>query len=114
MTWCELPGYLLGDEAITNYGCRMFGGLVITLQLVAISISLGVVLGLGLALARLFGGRFSSGFAHGFMTFFRGTPLLCQLFLVYYGAGQFRPFLQDIGVWTLFRDAFFARPSPLR
>jgi polar amino acid transport system permease protein len=107
MTWCELPGYLLGNEAIANYGCRMFGGLVITLQLVAISISLGVVLGLGLALVRLFGGRFSSGLANGFMTFFRGTPLLCQLFLVYYGAGQFRPFLQDIGVWTLFRDAFF-------
>ena len=33
------------------------------------------------------------------------APLLAQLFLVYYGSGQFRPFFQSIGLWWLFRDA---------
>jgi polar amino acid transport system permease protein len=107
MSWCELPGQWIGNEAITNYGCRMFDGLGVTLKLVSISVTLGAILGLGLALARIFGGPVSAGLANGFMTFFRGTPLLCQLFLVYYGAGQFRPFLQTIGLWDLFRDAFF-------
>ena len=30
-----------------------------------------------------------------------------QLFLVYYGSGQFRPFLDQIGLWVLFREAYF-------
>ena len=33
--------------------------------------------------------------ALAYVTFFRGTPLLCQLYLVYYGAGEVRPFLTD-------------------
>jgi polar amino acid transport system permease protein len=107
MTWCEWPGYLIGNEAVTNYGCRMFGGLWVTLQLVAISVGLGVILGFLVALVRLYGGPVSSRVALGYTTFFRGTPLLCQLFLVYYGAGQFRPALEAVGLWGYFRDAFF-------
>lgn len=100
-------GGAVGNEAIVNYGCRMVGGLGVTLQLVAISVSLGVVLGFLVALVRLYGGPVSSRIATGYTTFFRGTPLLCQLFLVYYGAGQFRPALEAVGLWTYFRDAFF-------
>jgi polar amino acid transport system permease protein len=36
----------------------------------------------------------------------RGTPLLGQLFLIYYGAGEFRMALQSVGLWTFFRDPF--------
>lgn len=106
LTWCQWPGALLGNEAIQNYGCRMMGGLGVTLQLVAASVFLGCLLGLGVALVRIYGGRFTGGLALAYTTFFRGTPLLCQLFLVYYGAGQFRPFLTSIGLWDFFRDAF--------
>ena len=56
MNWCQYPGYVIGNEALTNYGCRIFGGLGTTLQLVAISIVLGSALGLGIALVRLYGG----------------------------------------------------------
>ncbi len=41
------------------------------------------------------------------MLFFRGTPLLVQLFLVYYGSGQFRHELDEIGLWVYFRQTFF-------
>ena len=41
------------------------------------------------------------------MLYFRGTPLLVQLFLVYYGSGQFQPLLDQAGVWFLFREAYF-------
>jgi len=107
MTWCEVPGWLIGNEAITNYGCRVFTGLGITMQLVAISVVLGCILAFGLALTRIYGGPIFSRIALGYITFFRGTPLLCQLFLVYYGAGQIRPFLTEIGLWGFFREAFF-------
>ena len=33
------------------------------------------------------------------MTLFRGTPLLVQLFLVYYGLGSLRPFWQELNLW---------------
>jgi polar amino acid transport system permease protein len=105
--WCELPGRWLGNAAITNYGCRIFRGLGITLELVGISVSLGLLLGVLLALARLSRVPPLAAAARGYMAFFRGTPLICQLFLVYYGAGQFRPFLDSLGLWGLFREAYF-------
>ncbi len=52
-----------------------------------------------------------SGAAIAYVTFFRGTPLLCQLYLCYYGAGEIRPFLTDIGLWWFFREAFFCCTS---
>ncbi len=107
MNWCEYPGSWLGVEAIQNYGCRMFTGLGITLQLVGISVGLGAVFGLALALLKLYGPKPVRAIVTGYTTFFRGTPLLAQVFLVYYGAGQFRPFLDQIGLWGLFREAFF-------
>jgi polar amino acid transport system permease protein len=107
MSWCAYPGYLLGNEAFQSYGCRMFSGLWITVQLVAISVALGFVLALGLAFARLYGPRWAARLVTGYTTFFRGTPLLCQLFLVYYGLGQFRPFWQEVGLWWFLREPFY-------
>lgn len=107
MNWCEYPGYWLGVEAIQNYGCRMFTGLGITLQLVTISVGLGAILGLGLAILRLYGPKPVAMVVAGYTTFFRGTPLLAQVFLVYYGGGQLRPLLETLGLWSLFREAFF-------
>jgi polar amino acid transport system permease protein len=67
---------------------------------------LGALLSLPLAVARVEGGKFLSRLSFGYSYFFRGTPLLAQTFLIYYGAGQFREQLTDIGLWWFFRDAF--------
>ena len=107
MSWCEYPGYLVGNEAFQNYGCRMASGLWITVQLVAISVAIGFAMALGLAFARLYGPRWAARIVNGYTTFFRGTPLLCQLFLIYYGLGQFRPFWQEIGLWWFLREPFY-------
>lgn len=107
MNWCEYPGYWVGSEVLQNYGCRMAGGLWITLELVAISVVLGFVLAIGLAVARLYGPKWARITITGYTTLFRGTPLLCQLFLVYYGLGQFRLFWQDVGLWWFFREPFY-------
>ncbi|CAN1510977.1 ArtM ABC-type arginine/histidine transport system, permease component [Rhabdaerophilaceae bacterium] len=107
MTWCEYPGHFLAIEVLERYGCRMMGGLAMTLQLVAISIVLGFFLGLGLAILRLRGPAPVRWLIQGYTTFFRGTPLLCQLFLIYYGLGAFRPFWQHVGLWWFFRDPLY-------
>ncbi len=106
-TLIAFAGLFLNLEILDRYGMRMLWGLVLTLEMVAISVAIGFPIGLGLAQARLSRNGLLSGFSYGFTTFFRGTPVLCQLFLVYYGSGQFRPFLTDMGLWPFFRDAFF-------
>jgi polar amino acid transport system permease protein len=107
MSWCELPGYWLNFEVLQRYGCRMADGLVVTLQLVVISTLLGFILSIGLALLRLRGPKPLQWAIAGYTTFFRGTPLLCQLFLIYYGLGTFRLFWQDVGLWWFFRDPLY-------
>lgn len=107
MKWCEAPGFWLGHEVLERYGCRMADGLVLTLKLVGISSTLGFVLAIGLGLLRLRGPKPVRYAIAGYTTFFRGTPLLCQLFLIYYGLGTFRVFWQDLGLWWFFREPFY-------
>ena len=60
-------------------------GTAVTLELTAVGLALGFFLGLILALMRTYGPRWQRVIAIGFIEFFRGTPLLVQLFLIYYG-----------------------------
>ncbi|WP_425104606.1 ABC transporter permease [Ancylobacter sp.] len=96
----------LNTDLMARYGLRFLDGVWVTLQLVGLSVFLGVLLAVPLALARVEGGKALSRAAWTYSYFFRGTPLLAQTFLVYYGAGQFREQLTDIGLWWFFRDAF--------
>ncbi|QBX34959.1 ABC transporter permease [Paracoccus liaowanqingii] len=79
----------------------------INLQLAAISCVLGFLIALPVALARLSDSLILRGLSTAYVLFFRGTPLLAQIFLIYYGAGQFRPTLDSLGLWGLFRDPWF-------
>ena len=94
-------------DLLARYGPRLLSGLWVTLELVSVSFTAGALLALPLALARLSRNRALAGLAFAYGAFFRGTPLLAQTFLVYYGAGQFRAGLDAAGLWWLFRDAFF-------
>ncbi|MEQ8697614.1 MAG: ABC transporter permease [Bauldia litoralis] len=94
-------------ELLSRYGPRMLEGLLVTIELVAISVTLGALIAVPVALARLSASRILRALSLGYSFFFRGTPLLAQLFLVYYGSGEFRSFFESIGLWWLFRDAFF-------
>lgn len=98
---------LMDVALIARHAQELASGLPLTLLLVGQSLVLGFMLAVGLAVMRLSGGRLLGGFAHGFVYVFRGTPLLVQIFLIYYGSGQFRPFFQELGLWGLFRDAWF-------
>lgn len=76
------------DIIEANFG-RYLQGLELTLYLTVVSLSLGFVLAIGLALVRNSENRLANGAVLLYTTLFRGTPLLIQLFLIYYGLAQF-------------------------
>ncbi|WP_376704415.1 ABC transporter permease [Mesorhizobium sp. ISC25] len=93
-------------EFFQKYAPGYISGLGITLLLVAISIVLGAILSVPIAYARMSKNPILSGLAYAYVYFFRGTPLLAQTFLIYYGLGSFRQELEMVGLWGFFREAF--------
>ena len=86
---------------------KLLDGALLTLKLTLISLMIGFVTAIPVALLRLSRQPLLSAPAYGYIVYFRGTPLLVQLFLIYYGSGQFSTFLESIGRWGLFREAYF-------
>jgi polar amino acid transport system permease protein len=66
----------------------LLGGTVVTLQYALVALTLGAVIGLPLALLRVYGGRLVGRVIGIYCNIFRGTPLMIQLFMVYYGLPQ--------------------------
>ena len=93
-------------EVLGRYGPELLSGLAITVQLVLTAVILGGLLALPLAFARLSRNRAIGLPAYAYSYFFRGTPLLAQIFLFYYGAGQFRGALETVGLWWIVRDPY--------
>ena len=85
---------------------KLLSGLNLTIQLVAISLFLGFCLAVGLALLRLSNNTFLSFFAKTYIFYFRGTPLLVQIFLIYYGIAQFE-IIRESFVWSFFKEAYW-------
>lgn len=92
--------------AITDNLGRFLDGTLLTLQLTAISCVIGLVVAVPLALGRLSKNAFIRLPIFGYMFFFRGSPLFAQLFLVYYGSGQFVQQFRALGLW----DGYFREP----
>ncbi|MFD1554798.1 ABC transporter permease [Paraburkholderia silviterrae] len=98
---------LIDSDLLDRYGSQMLSGVWVTARLVAISFSLGAVLGLLLAFARTSRLRVLRNASAAFIYVFRGSPLLAQLFLLYYGFGSLRDFWEPLGLWWLFRDSWY-------
>lgn len=94
-------------DLVQTYGPRYWQGLQVTVILVVISIILGALLSLPIAAARMSDNRILRQIAYAYVYFFRGTPLLAQVFLIYYGLGTFRPFLETVNLWGFFREAWY-------
>jgi len=83
-----------------------FGGLLITLKLLAISLVFGLMAALPLGLMRVSKNPWVSLSAWLYTYVIRGTPMLVQLFLIYYGLAQFQA-VRDSFVWPLLSSATF-------
>lgn len=93
-------------EVLLQFWPRLLHGLGLTLLLTGLSAALAGVISLPLAIMRIKAGSWAQLPLRLYISFMRGTPLLGQLFLIYYGSGQFRAELQTIGLWSFFRDPF--------
>jgi His/Glu/Gln/Arg/opine family amino acid ABC transporter permease subunit len=96
----------MGFEGITQFLHMLPAAALRTVVLTVVASAIGFACAvLLLTLGRRY--RFFSTFATAYSVFFRGTPLLVQLFLIYFGAGQFRNELETVGLWRLFREPWF-------
>jgi arginine/ornithine transport system permease protein len=81
-------------------------GLVMTIQLVVISLACGMVLAIPIALAASSRNPLIAALPKAYIYFFRGTPLLVQLFMIYHGSGQFKSTFEALGIWWFFESAY--------
>lgn len=86
-----------------SYLPELLKGLSITLTLMVSSITAGLFLALLFTLANFSRFRLIRSFINTLIFFVRGTPLLVQLFLIYYGAGQFA-FIRDSSLWFILKE----------
>lgn len=81
-------------------------GLLVTLKLVAAALAVGLVIALPTALARVSRFALLRWLSLGYVFFFRGTPLLVQIFLIYYGFAQFEA-VRDSFLWPVLRQPYW-------
>ena len=85
---------------------KIIQGIPLTLQVVIIATILGFILAILVALMRISGRGILSIPAYYFVYLIRGTPLLLQLYFVYYGLGQFS-FIRESFMWPILREPYW-------
>lgn len=84
---------------------KMLAGIGMTLQLLFISSGLGLILAVTLLLMRISGRWYLNWPAQAYIYVFRGTPILVQLFIIYYGLPQFEC-IRDSIFWPILREGY--------
>tara|TARA_B100000073_G_scaffold338787_1_gene336360 strand:+ start:71 stop:745 length:675 start_codon:yes stop_codon:yes gene_type:complete len=85
---------------------KLLGAAVVTLKLLSLSLLFGLFIGLLFAILRLNKNRILNKFAYGYSYIFRGTPLLVQIFIIYFGLGQIEYFRSTF-LWTIFKEPYW-------
>lgn len=99
---------LFADNAIFNPTTLIhyWDGFVTTIQLVFLSLVIGLAISLPLAILRTSDNKWINFPIWAFVYFFRGTPLLIQLYLIYYGTAQISG-IQETIFWEILSEAFY-------
>ena len=85
---------------------RMFTGIGLTLQLLVLATILGTILAVIIALMRISNIPLLNWPAIVYIYIFRGTPMLVQIFVIYYGLSQFQA-IRDSFLWIALREPFW-------
>ncbi len=93
------------DLMITSFP-KLLGATVVTLKLLSASLFFGLFLGLFFAILRLNKNKFINKFAYGYSYIFRGTPLLVQIFIIYFGLGQIE-YLRTTILWVILKEPYW-------
>ena len=93
-------------ELMINSFPKLIGATVITLKLLSVSLIVGLFIGLLFAILRLNKNVFINRFAYGYSYVFRGTPLLVQIFIIYFGLGQIE-YLRSTILWVILKEPYW-------
>jgi putative lysine/arginine/ornithine/histidine/octopine transport system permease protein len=93
-------------ELIVHYFPQLLWGALLSIQLVVVSGAMGLIIAFPTALARVSPNPLIWGPPYAYIFFFRGTPLLVQLFIVYYGLGQFE-WVRSSFLWPVLREPYW-------
>ena len=93
-------------ELILNSLPKLLPAALVTLKLLISSLIIGLIIGLGFAILRLNKNIFINKFAYGYSYLFRGTPLLVQIFIIYYGLAQIE-YLRSTFLWTIIKEPYW-------
>ena len=85
---------------------KLLNAAVVTLKLLSVSLIIGLFIGLLFAILRLNKNIFINKFAYGYSYLFRGTPLLVQIFIIYFGLGQIE-YLRTTFLWTILKEPYW-------
>ena len=78
----------------------------VTLKLLSLSLLFGLVIGLLFAVMRMSKNFLFNKFAYGYSYLFRGTPLLVQIFIIYFGFGQVE-FIRNSILWVILKEPYW-------
>lgn len=100
MNWSWLPEYFP----------LLLRGTWLTIQLLALSMVFGLIIAVPVGLVQVTGPRWLGAIARGYCTVMRGTPLLVQLWLLYFGLGSVfasYPEIRQSVFWPILREGYF-------
>ena len=93
-------------ELMINSFPKLLNATLITLKLLSVSLILGLFIGLGFAILRMNNNMLINKFAYGYSYIFRGTPLLVQIFIIYFGLGQIE-YLRTTFLWVVLKEPYW-------
>ena len=93
-------------ELITNSFPKLLAATSTTLKLLSLSLLIGLFIGLIFAILRIQNNLFLGKIAYGYSYIFRGTPLLVQIFIIYYGFGQV-DFIRESFLWAILKEPYW-------
>ena len=93
-------------ELMINSFPKLLNATLITLKLLSASLILGLFIGLGFAILRMNNNKIINKFAYGYSYIFRGTPLLVQIFIIYFGLGQIE-YLRTTFLWVILKEPYW-------
>ena len=93
-------------DLMINSFPKLLNATIVTLKLLSVSLIIGLFIGLLFAVLRLNKNIFINKFAYGYSYIFRGTPLLVQIFIIYFGLGQLES-VRSSFLWVVLKEPYW-------
>tara|TARA_B100000579_G_scaffold124624_1_gene100428 strand:- start:35 stop:706 length:672 start_codon:yes stop_codon:yes gene_type:complete len=93
-------------ELMINSFPKLLNATAITIKLLSLSLFFGLFIGLFFAVLRMNNNLIINKFAYGYSYIFRGTPLLVQIFIIYFGLGQIE-YLRSTVLWVILKEPYW-------